>query len=524
MFGEHIMINIKNLSFRYPLSHQWALKDIELHIEPESFVLLTGSSGCGKTTLLRHMKKELIPFGEKKGALYYKDQLIENVDALSSVSQIGFLMQDPSSQIVMDTVWHEIAFGLENIGTPLRQMKRTVAEVVNYFNLHDIYEKNPQELSGGQQQIVNLASIMALKPEILLLDEPTAMLDPVAKRNFLSLLIRIKEEFHMTIVMATHDLDDVLEICDSCIFMEEGQIIFQGNPDQYLSFIQRDKNSFKNMLPEKARLMDVLAYPLTLNRSKIRDALRTAKHQSKVQKFNGGEVVLSANHIYCSYSDKSVLKNLKLDVKSEEILTICGSNGSGKSTLLKCLVNELPYSGSIKTKKKLIYLPQDPTLLFVKDTLQEDLLETGKSNPEYMKKLIAAYGLKSSLVKHPYDLSGGQKQIAALIKVLLCDPDILLLDEPTKGMDRIQMRRFCNTLKELTNKGISIINVTHDLEYAALVSDRIGLMFDGKIEALDHPDEFLINNYFYTTDCAKLTRDTNCPCILPERMEVIHES
>ncbi len=517
------MIKIHDLSFRYPLSGKKALEQIQLHIKPGTLTLLTGPSGCGKTTLLRHMKRELLPAGHRQGNVTYQDTRIQDLDPYTSVSEIGFLMQDPSAQILMDTVWHELAFGMENLGKSLSYMKRTVAEVVNYFNLHPVYDKNPQELSGGEQQIVNLASIMTLRPKVLLLDEPTAMLDPVARHNFIHLLLRLKEEYAMTIVMVAHNLEDIFDAADSILYMEAGKIQYEGSPLDYANYIVTEKAPYQLMLPEKLRVMAALHKKLTTDGTKIRSAIRESRYHVLNQETHGGSTVLRIGHLYCSYGSHEVLKNLNLDVKSEEVLTICGANGSGKSTFLKCLMKERPCSGKIRTKKGMRYLPQDPTLLFVKDTLAEDLSETGEDQPEYMNQLIDAFDLGEYLDTHPYDLSGGLRQMAALAKVLLTRPEILLLDEPTKGMDRLHVKCFASMLRRLAKEGLTVLCVTHDLEFAAMVSDRIGMMFDGRLEGLDHPDTFLLDNYFYTTCCAKLTSGLEHPATLPERMVVEDE-
>lgn len=199
------------------LSDRNSLKQISLKIKKGKITLIAGLSGSGKTTLLRHLKKELMPKGERSGQILYDGQELEQLENLRSVKEIGYLFQDPSAQMVMDTVWHEIAFGLENLGMPYEQMKRTVAEIVNYFDLQKIYHKSTDELSGGQKQMVNLAAVMAMHPKVLILDEPTAQLDPTVRNDFLVMLQKLHKEFGLTIILTSHNLEDVMEMADQCI-------------------------------------------------------------------------------------------------------------------------------------------------------------------------------------------------------------------------------------------------------------------------------------------------------------------
>ena len=516
------MYEINNLTFRYMLSEQNSLKNVSLKIKKGEITLVAGPSGSGKTTLLRHLKKELMPKGKRTGEILYQDKKLEDLDNLSSVKEIGYLFQNPSKQMVMDTVWHEIAFGLENIGMPYEQMKRTVAEVVNFFDLQKNYYKSTDELSGGQKQLVNLAAIMAIHPKILILDEPTAQLDPAARKDFLSTLEKLHKEFGLTIVVTSHNLEDIMEMADRCVILDQGSIIEQGTPGEVAKNLQKKQHEFRRSLPQILRLEEKFQIEPTFSMEIARKNIQKKPYELVRKDRRSGKEVLKIKHLYAEYEKgKDVLSDLSLAVNEGEIFTIVGANGSGKSTLLSAITGQIKYDGKIKCKRKIIYMPQDPTLLFVKDRLIDDLLEMGEDKKERIKELLESSGLMKERNSHPYDLSGGQQQMAALIKVLLADPQILLLDEPTKGMDREHIRKFGEILKTLTMQGITILTVSHDLEFCAEYADKMGMMFDGKVEGVDSPEVFFRENYFYTTTCAKITRDFKDVIILPQEVRVL---
>lgn len=510
------MYEIKNLTFRYGLENADSLKQVSLHIKKGTMTVVIGTSGSGKTTFLRHLKKELLPNGMREGVIAYDGIPIEQLSSRRSVTEIGYLFQDPSHQMVMDTVWHEIAFGLENIGMPYGQMKRTVAEIVNYFDLQEIYNAPTQELSGGQKQMVNLAAITAMHPKVLVLDEPTAQLDPVSRKNFLSMIQKLQEEFQMTVIMAVHNLEDVMEMADACIFLKGGQVQMHGTPMEVAEYLKREKEPMKEALPQTTRLAEIFHLAPTFSMADIREKIGNCSYEVISKTAHRSSAILSISHLYAGYGKNQVLKNLSMEIKNQEFFAVVGANGSGKSTLLKCTADQMKYEGKIKSKKKIVYLPQDPTVLFLKDTLLDDLKEAGCAKEEELYRLINLCGLSNQLSTHPYDLSGGQRQMAALIKVLLAQPEVLLLDEPTKGMDRIHVRAFGKLLRRFIKEGMTVFCVSHDLEFCAEFADRVGMMFDGNIEGTDVPEKFFVDNYFFTTQTAKITRDMDNPVILPE--------
>ena len=495
---------IENLSFRYQKNQNYILKNISFKIEEGGFYLICGKSGSGKTTLLQLLKKEIMPQGDITGNIFINNSTNQPED-------IGYIFQNPDFQIVSHKVIHELSFGLENMNMSLKEMKRRVGEVVHFFNLQDILYKDVSKLSGGQKQLVNLASIVAMKPKVMLLDEPTAQLDPIASQEFLTMLKRVNEELNKTVVLVEHDIEQTMKMCDYLIYLENGEIQYNGTPRR----IPKLKN-YEKALPVATQLfhksnIEDIVYDFKSVRKWIKD------HQDNFTVLDKNEfklhnILLQLKNIHFNYEDIPVLKGLDLDVYENEVLAIVGSNGCGKSTLLKVICGLLNYKrGKIyveqvemKKNKNLFdnfiaYLPQDPTTLFLKETVREEL-----DNQESIDLL---YDLKLDflLEQHPYDLSGGQMQLVAFIKILARNPKLILLDEPTKGLDAYYKEKIGDLLEKLSNK-VTVIIVSHDLEFCARYAKRIGMMFDGRIESIDKTAVFFSSNLFYTTIMNKLTR------------------
>ena len=333
------------------------------------------------------------------------------------------------------------------------------------------------------------------------------------------MLQKLHKEFGLTIILTSHNLEDVMKMSDECVILDDGKVIEQGNPKEVARHLQKIHHPLEQSLPQILRLEEKFQIELTFSMEEAREQIRKKEYQLIKKTYFERKTVLSISHLYAGYEKgKDVLSNLSVEVKEGEIFAAVGANGSGKSTLLSCMVKQMKFDGKLKCKKKIVYMPQDPTLLFVKDQLFEDLLEMGKEKEVKIDKLLEMADLMREKKSHPYDLSGGQQQMAALIKVLLADPEILLLDEPTKGMDREHSRKFGELLRKLTDQGKTIFIVSHDLEFCAEYADRVGMMFDGKIEGIDEPSKFFAQNYFYTTECAKITRDFEKVIILPQEV------
>ncbi|GGD57519.1 ABC transporter ATP-binding protein [Paenibacillus nasutitermitis] len=533
------ILSIDSLSFRYPDANKDALANLSLTVMEGEFLVLCGASGCGKTTLLRQLKQELAPEGERKGIIRFRGTPIESLAPKTAAEQIGFVFQNPENQIVMDTVWHELAFGMENLGYPLSIMRKRLAEMVHFFGLEPLLYKSVHELSGGQKQLVNLASVLLLGPRLLLLDEPCAQLDPVASREFLDMLYRLNQELSMTIILSEHRLEDVIPLADQIVMLSGGEMKYAGSAQEfsrkigagnslqdraYLPAVTRlylggpggaassEAAAGRGSVPLTVRegrqwLYTLPAPPQTEGRDRISQA-----HSAEEQ----GEVILACRELTFKYDRDTpeILKKLSLNVYADEWLAIVGGNGAGKSTLLQVISGLLaPQRGKIKLRSsvKIGYLAQNPLLYFTQDTVEKELqltarLEKRKEPEAEIPRLLDLLGISELLGCHPHDLSGGEQQRVALALILLPKPDILCLDEPTKGLDPLNKQRFAQLLDGLRHSGTSIIMVTHDVEFAALHATRCAMLFDGSITSEGRPSSFFSDNLFYTTAINRTVR------------------
>lgn len=534
------LLRFDKVSFAYPDAKMRALDQVSFSMEEGEYLVVCGESGCGKTTLLRQAKPELTPVGARDGSVYYMDQSLAEVPEQVSAMEIGYVQQNPDNQIVTDYVWHELAFGLENMALPTSTIQRKVSEMASFFGMEEWFRKKTSELSGGQKQMLNLASIMAMNPKLLILDEPTSMLDPLAARNLLDTIARINRELGVAVLLCEHRLEDVFQRADRVLLMKQGGILADDTPENLTFALQRDPTASRIYLglPGAARIFGELQKEGICPADKklplsIRDARRILKelnlpfeetaptHQKTDSVRDKGEKpVLEGKELWFRYEakGKDVLRGLSLSVRRGELLSLLGGNGAGKSTLLRVLCGlKKPLRGKVKMEKgmRLAMLPQSPQALFTYDSVWEDLLDAAKqgrgarfvdkvqgnaeASAERAREVAAKLELTDKLTSHPFDLSGGELQRAAIGKLLLQDADILLLDEPTKGLDAYLKQELAGILKKLTAEGITILMVTHDLEFAASYADRCALLFDGRITSEEEPHVFFRGNRFYTT-------------------------
>ena len=507
---------ISDLSFTYPTETAPALRNVSLSVEAGSFTVLCGRSGCGKSTLLRQLKPILQPHGTKTGEILFERKPLESLSQREQSARIGFVLQNLDAQLVTDKVWHELAFGLESLGLDTPTIRRRVAEIASYFGIQNWFYKPVAELSGGQKQLVNLASVMALEPSVLLLDEPTSQLDPIAATDFLSTLGRINRELGTTIILSEHRLEDALALSTNVVFMERGCVLDTGTASEVGARLKAaDSDMFSAMaVPMRiyASVPNELSCPVTVAQGRLWLESFSQTHKlspvpapATAKKHEDGPAV-ELTEAFFRYDKESpdVVKALSLRAYKGELLAILGGNGTGKSTTMGLIsgVNRA-YRGKVsilghapqEVLSRVALLPQDPQTLFVKNTVIEDLLSVLDDQPKGKRKALALQKarlceLTELLDRHPYDLSGGEQQRAALCKVLLREPEVLLLDEPTKGLDAEFKKTFARIIRRLTKRGVCVIMVSHDAEFCASFADRCAMFFDGAIVAEGTPREF----------------------------------
>ncbi len=517
------VVSVEKLSFSYP-DGTAALSSVSLDIREGEFVTLCGASGCGKSTLLRMLKPALTPHGEKSGEVLFCGERLHGLPLLQTAREIGFVMQDPESGIVTDKVWHELAFSLESAGLETAEIRRRVGEMAGYFGLESVFERDCASLSGGQKQLVALASAAALHPRLLLLDEPASQLDPIAAQGFIDALSRLNRDFGMTVVIAEHRLEELLHISDRVIVMDKGRIIADCAPESICKALP-EAHPMMSAMPVATRLYAMSGgrdnAPLSVREGRMSEPCRSAVERLIPESMTErplGEVLISAKSLWVSYEKNApdVLKRADIEVRGGSILAILGGNGSGKTTLLKCLAGMIkPLGGSIKRRKglKCAYLPQNPCEIFTEDSVSDELCAVSADYAE----IAESFGLSGLMSHHPYDISGGEQQRLAIAKLMLKKPDVLLLDEPTKGMDALSRKALCRLLFGLRESGVAVVLVTHDTELAAMCADRCALLFDGELSGEGEPASFFSENYFYTTPMRRLAHGIKNGIVTLER-------
>ena len=523
---------IKDLTFSYPTSKgKKSLDSVNLSIEKGEYIVLCGKSGSGKTTLLRQLKSVLAPHGKRSGEILFGGVPLEKVSQRDQSRKIGYVMQNPDDQIVTDKVWHELAFGLESLGCDQKTMRARVAEMACYFGIADWFHRDVANLSGGQKQLLNLASIMAMQPEVLILDEPTSQLDPIAASDFLNTVRKINIELGTTVIITEHRLEDIFPYADRAIVMDSGKVIADDTPRNIGKLLYEQKNDMFAAMPTPVRVFygaeGLGDCPLTVREG--RTWLSKTYPEPKVHSLPVTELddeienpALSLKELWFRYEKDSpdVLRGVSAQVPAGVLYAIVGGNGAGKSTTLKAICGICkPYRGKVKVFGKpvekykaaelfggcLAMLPQDPKSLFVKKTVREDLAEMTKDETK-IAEIAAVCEIESLLDSHPYDLSGGEQQRSALAKVLLTNPKLLLLDEPTKGIDSFFKEKLAKILCKLKEQDITIVMVSHDVEFCAKYADMVSMFFDGQILTTDGPKQFFGNNSFYTTAANRMSR------------------
>lgn len=540
---------LKKVTFFYPKQTKAVLDALSFSINKGEFVTLCGPSGCGKTTLLRQLKTVLAPHGTVQGEILFEGKSLSQWDQRVQSATIGFVMQSPDNQIVTDKVWHELAFGLESLGIDTPTIRLRVAEIAAFFGIESWFHKSVAQLSGGQKQLLNLASIMAMQPSVLILDEPTSQLDPIAAAEFLATLGRINRELGVTVIMTEHRLEEVFPLTDRVLVLDEGRLIGDGTPQEIGTYLKNIRHSMFLAMPIPmqiyARVDNQLECPITVRDGRTwLDAfvqhrpLNLVPTYSQKEKKKTRNPIITLEEVWFRYEQNAtdVLKGLSMQIYEGELLAILGGNGTGKSTMLSLICGEnTPYRGTVNVaghavgnKRNQILengigmLPQNPQTLFSHKTVFEDLVDgvghdkEKKTRQEQVQYISQLCQLDKLLTKHPYDLSGGEQQRLALAKVLLLEPKILILDEPTKGLDAHFKSVFAGILHGLLQEGVTIIMVSHDIEFCAKYAKRCALFFDGKVVSENTTRNFFTGNNFYTTSANRMARQHIIDAMTPE--------
>ena len=598
------IIQIRDLTFAYAAGDEPVLSDINIDIGSGEFVIIMGSSGSGKTTLLKMLKRNMIPAGRYSGRVYIYGKEADKLTDRENAAGIGYVSQDPDNQIVTDKVWHELAFGLENLGMDNVTIRKKVAEMSEYFGITGWYDREVSKLSGGQKQILNLASVMVMQPGILLLDEPTANLDPLAAIRFLDVVKRINQELGVTVVMVEHNLEHIYADADRIIAIDKGRVAANSSPKKaaadiitagsflieglpvasrlysgynkkngnsvvsynnvnidsnnknnhilsdeipltvkegrrwYVNYkkvygkdITKDKdkiNNFagKSIINDKVIKKDVLEDNITGNKNKKRIGfIKKNNLENKSSRKNTDNIentVCQLKNVSYSYNKKLpyIIDGVDVSFKEGKITAILGGNGAGKSTMLKLIAGIIePVRGKIISNKRIIMFPQDPKAVFTEVSVEEELAEVlmDKGNGIYnnmpmedkreiVEQIIEEFGLNDIRKNNPYDISGGQQEKLAIAKVLLLKPEVLLLDEPTNGLDPYFKKTLGKLLKKINAGGVTIIIVSHDLEFVDSFCDDVIMLFDRKVAAQDSTHKFLRDNMFYTTNYYRIIK------------------
>lgn len=469
-------LEVEGLSFAYAVPEGVpaappVLRDVSLRVPEGAFCLLVGDTGSGKTTLLRLCKPEIAPAGQRTGSIRAFGEDVEGMGVADSAASVGYVFQSPDNQIVCDSVWHEMSLGLENLGCDEAEMRRRVAETCYFFGMEPWFRRPTAELSGGQRQVLALASTLAMRPRLLLLDEPTSMLDPIAGKAFLSLLFRVNRELGCTVVVATHAPAPMADYATMALRVADGRV-------------------------EAADLAGLRAEPSLLPDREPYQATGGARRDC-----------VALRDVWFRYGRQGdwVLRGLDLGVARGEARALVGGNGCGKSTLLGAIAGTLRVRrGRVRNEAAddQALLPQAPKALLVRDSVAAELMEWSATcgyDEDTARAMLGRLGLDADVVwrRHPYDLSGGQQQLLALAKLLLTGPELLLLDEPTKGLDLPARREVARAVRDLSRRGGTVIVATHDAAFARAACDTVSLLFDGEVSLTEPVGDFFRNSWLW---------------------------
>lgn len=517
-------IEISNLNYYYADCKQQALKEVNLDIQKGELILIAGRSGSGKSTLGKCITGAIPDFygGRIGGKILVNGTEVSKLERNIRATTLAMVFQDPEKQLIMNKVHREVAFGLENIGENEAQVKRRVFESLQFLNILPLAYRDIDSLSGGEKQKVAIASALSFLPQCIILDEPTSQLDPASADEIVSLIKKINEELGITVILIEQRVDRWIQGADRIFVLEKGSLMFQGTGGEMYSSENHEVTEF---LPSYLRLMkklDISEYPENLKMA--RNLIQNKKFKMKSEKKSGKkENIISLKNVSCCYENNFALKNVNFQVSCGDFIGLIGANGAGKSTLLKTITGLLKYSGSVsfqgaEIKKlklkdiaaKVAYLSQNPNDYLTKDSVYEELKFTldnyGIQNNDVIEETLKKLGLWDLRHRNPKDLSGGERQRTAIASILVLKPQLLLLDEPTRGLDHNTKINLGKYLKSLNESGMTILMVTHDMDFAAEFCSKFLIMFSGEVTAQGSAEEILKNGLYYTTMVNKLLR------------------
>jgi energy-coupling factor transporter ATP-binding protein EcfA2 len=530
------LIRLRGFSFSYNGTDRPALNNISLTIEDGQFVLITGASGGGKSTLCR-VFNGLVPHfygGKISGQAEVQGRDILKTPPKELATKVGMVFQDPENQLVTTDVEREIAFGLENLSYPRNLIARRIEEALDTAGIAQLRFANHQELSGGEKQKVAIASVLALHPEILVLDEPTSELDPQSAEEVLRLLERLNDELGLTVILIEQRLDRVAHLVDRLLVMGGGQIIADGTPRVVMG---GDTEGLGIGLPPVIRLMRQLpgkelalnGLPLTVKdaRLQLQKALKGVKTAEFADAGASAKPVLNVDKLWFSYGERAALRNINLDIERGGFIGIMGRNASGKTTLVKQFNGLLrPTKGRVRLEgvdtrqstvaelsQRVGYVFQNPNDHLFADSVEDEiafsLRNRGAEEAEIAKAvegMLDEFELGRYRKSYPRNLSGGEKQRVALASVLVAQPEIIVLDEPTRGMDYVLKKKLINYLDDYRRRGNTVIMVSHDVETIAECAQRVVLLSEGRVVVVGNKREVLAKALLFSPQINRLAQ------------------
>ena len=476
------MVSVKGFYFTYPDGKE-ILNNINFELEKGEMLLISGENGCGKTTLLRSLKKEIAPNGKKSGEITIN-------------GESAYLFQESDKNIIFRSPYEDLIFYACNLGIEAEKIRAKAKEVIDLFSLSYLMDRSTDTFSGGEKQILALASLLVTEPDLIILDEPLSQLDETSKLLFTEKLVFAKENLGSSIIIAEHNTDKLLEYCDKFLYFENGKATLLSG--------EIEKGFDAPNLPEYIKLQNKLGLNYKSfktseaceNINGIKDSLIL---NPKKEREIGEDNVMEVSALDFSYEEE-LLKDLSFSVKKGEIAFLSGKNGAGKSTLVKLICSFLKAKkGEIRFAEntKIGYLAQNPVYSFLKDTLVDDYKYFLKKNNlgieklnEFFEKFDSYSSLRALLKVNPLDLSGGERAKAAMFKMLLLEKNLILLDEPEKHLDKKSTEELSGVLKKLADTGISFLIISHTPDFIYRTADSVKYLKDGKIEQYDTEDYF----------------------------------